>query len=68
MFASSQSLFSCFSSTDDIIVEDVAASSVTLVQSGKCLWRVVQEMMSESATSVTTTFTQSKHQQTSHFK
>lgn len=52
--------FSACSSTDGIIVGDVAAWFVTRVQSIRCLLRAAQRMKSESVTSVTPIFTQSK--------
>lgn len=49
-----------FSSTDVIIVGDVAVSFVMRVRKRRCLLTVVQERKSESVISVTPTFTQSK--------
>lgn len=51
---------SAFSSTDGIIVGDVAVWFVTRVQSIRCLLKAAQEMMSESVTTVIPSFTQSK--------
>lgn len=52
--------FSGFSSTDVIIVGDVAVLFVMRVRNRRCLLTVVQERKSESVISVTPTFTQSK--------